>query len=148
MITTRKAISSDIPALTALLKELFAVEQDFSFDEIRQGRGLRQMIDNQRGCLLVAAVDGRVVGMCSGQLTISTAEGGLALLIEDVVVAKQWRRIGIGKCLMNAIAEWARLMKVTRLQLLADRNNEQALNFYKNIGWQSTQLICLRKTLN
>lgn len=106
------------------------------------------MIDNQRGCLLVAAVDGRVVGMCSGQLTISTAEGGLALLIEDVVVAKQWRRIGIGKCLMNAIAEWARLMKVTRLQLLADRNNEQALNFYKNIGWQSTQLICLRKTLN
>jgi ribosomal protein S18 acetylase RimI-like enzyme len=148
MITTRKAISSDIPALTALLKELFSVEQDFSFDETRQGRGLRQMIDNQRGCLLVAAVDGRVVGMCSGQLTISTAEGGLALLIEDVVVAKQWRRKSIGKCLMNAIAEWARLMKVTRLQLLADRNNEQALNFYKNIGWQSTQLICLRKTLN
>jgi ribosomal protein S18 acetylase RimI-like enzyme len=31
------------------------------------------------------------------------------------------------------------------LQLLADKNNLPALNFYQKQGWQSTQLVCLRK---
>jgi GNAT superfamily N-acetyltransferase len=43
------------------------------------------------------------------------------------------------------IEDWARERGVKRLELLADRNNSPALEFYRKLNWQSTQLICLHK---
>lgn len=148
MTTIREATIADIPALVQLLNLLFSIEADFSFDEERQSRGLALMIESAQGCLLVAQDQGRIVGMCSGQLTISTAEGGVALLVEDVVILMPWRRMGLGRSLMAELERWAMQRGVTRLQLLADLTNQSALNFYKKIGWDNTQLICLRKRLD
>ena len=83
--------------------------------------------------------------MCSGQLTVSTSEGGLAVLVEDVIVNQVGRGRGVGRQLMESLGQWADSQGATRLQLLADRNNQPALEFYKKLGWQSTELICLRK---
>lgn len=84
--------------------------------------------------------------MCTAQLLISTAEGGLSTLVEDVVILPAWQRQGTGKKLMEAVAEWSALQGATRIQLLADRNNTRALGFYNRIGYRPTDLICLRKT--
>lgn len=144
MVFVRAAQAGDIDTLVLLLKSLFAIERDFQFDSSRQQRGLAMMLDNPGGCLLVAEAEGRVVGMCSGQLLVSTAEGGPALLVEDVVVFEQWRGRGVGRLLMEALGQWAGKRKVSRLQLLADRNNAPALGFYRRLGWKNTELICLR----
>jgi ribosomal protein S18 acetylase RimI-like enzyme len=48
---------------------------------------------------------------------------------------------------MAALADWASRRGATRMQLLADMNNTPALDFYKRIGWRSTDLVCLRDTL-
>jgi hypothetical protein len=72
-----------------LLNELFSREADFDVDEKCQHRGLKLMLDgcgNHR-CVKVADVAGAVVGMCTAQILISTAKGGLVALIEDMVVA-------------------------------------------------------------
>lgn len=145
MVTIRAAVLEDIQSLTALLETLFSIEEDFIFNETLQRRGLQMMLDNARGCILTAEVAGSIIGMCSGQLTVSTAEGGPALLIEDVVVHEDWRGQGVGRRLMEGIENWAGKNKSARLQLLADRNNASALSFYKNLGWKTTDLICLRK---
>lgn len=147
MITIRPARTSDIDRLTSLLQALFTIEEDFVGDEAKQRRGLKMMLDNQRACLLVAEGADGVIGMCSGQLLISTAEGGLSLLVEDVVIDEPWRGRGVGRLLMSAMSEWAKTNHVSRLQLLADRNNSSALEFYQRLGWQTTQLICLRRLL-
>jgi len=141
----RPARQEDIPALTGLLHLLFSIEEDFSFDQPRQEQGLRLLLFNPACRILVAEIDFCVVGMCSGQLTISTAEGGVALLVEDVVVAKKWRGCGIGHALLDQIAQWGAGKGVRRLQLLADRNNAEGLSFYEKLGWKHTQLICLRR---
>jgi len=146
-ITIRAACPDDIERLTALLQALFSIEEDFDFDADLQRSGLELMLVNPLGCLLAAEANGKVVGMCSGQLTVSTAEGGPAALIEDVVVDKGWRGRGIGRLLMAAVEKWARKNRATRLQLLADRNNTSALGFYEKLNWGGTELICLRKTL-
>ncbi|MDD3813509.1 MAG: GNAT family N-acetyltransferase [Desulfocapsaceae bacterium] len=143
----RNAEPADLDSLIYLLAALFAIEEDFIFDESRQRRGLTLMLGNERGCVLVAEAGGQVVGMCSGQLLISTAEGGLSLLVEDVVVHERWRGLGVGRQLIEAISDWARANKVSRLQLLADRNNIPALDFYRSLGWQTTELICLRTSV-
>lgn len=100
--------------------------------------------DNSR-CIMVAEVDHTVVGMCTAQILVSTAEGGKAALIEDVVVHKDYKGRGIGRSLMSSLEDWSKSQDVKRLELLADRNNQSALEFYKSLKWTETQLICLHK---
>lgn len=147
-VTIRPAQPVDLAALTLLLEDLFSIEEDFCFDESRQMRGLGQMLNNKRGRLLAAEADGKVVGMCSGQLLVSTAEGGPSVLVEDVIVGRTWRGKGVGTKLMQAVSAWAEGQGASRLQLLADRENASAIAFYGHLGWQKTQLICLRKRMS
>ena len=72
-------------------------------------------------------------------------EGCSVALVEDVVVDLQFRDRGIGRKLMESIEDWSRSRGATRMQLLADRTNFSALDFYDKIGWLPTQLICLRR---
>jgi GNAT superfamily N-acetyltransferase len=67
--------------------------------------------------------------------------------VEDVVVEAAWRGQGLGRRLLAALADWAGEQGISRLQLLADRNNQPALDFYRQLGWQTTALICLRQRL-
>lgn len=146
-VTIETAGEHDIDALGALLQQLFAIEADFHFDAARVRRGLEQLLATPRACLLVARRNGRVVGMCSAQLVISTAEGAYSAWVEDVVVDGAHRGQGIGQRLLEGIAAWAQGQGASRLQLLADRENRPALDFYRDNGWQQTQLLALRTTL-
>lgn len=143
----RTARPEDLDALVDLLRMLFCIEADFDFDAARQRQGLAMLLAHEAAVLLVAEAAGQVIGMCSGQLTISTAEGGFALLVEDVVVAQAWQGRGVGRELLAALEQWAASRKIGRLQLLADRNNTPALEFYRKLGWQPTELICQRRRL-
>lgn len=144
----RKAEFTDIPDLSRLLTILFAIENDFEPNDLIQQRGLEMMLkDDTNRCILVVALDKKVIGMVTGQILISTAEGGPAAMIEDLIVDKEHRGNGLGKQLLSSIEEWAVEKGASRLQLLADKNNTSALEFYKKISWNYTQLICLRKKL-
>ncbi|MFZ2171953.1 MAG: GNAT family N-acetyltransferase [Methylococcaceae bacterium] len=147
MITIRTAKPSDIPQLVELLKALFAIEADFDFDRDKQACGLNLLLKSAKDCILVAELlsDNRVLGMCTVQTLISTAEGGPVGLLEDLVVAADFRDQGIGSKLVDEAVYWAQCQGLKRLQLLADKNNLPALNFYQKQGWESTQLVCLRK---
>ncbi|MFQ6757997.1 MAG: GNAT family N-acetyltransferase [Deltaproteobacteria bacterium] len=143
----RPALLGDLDGLVDLLRMLFAIEADFAFDAALQRRGLAMLLAHEGAVILVAEAAGQVIGMCSGQLTISTAEGGFSLLVEDVVVAEAWQGKGIGRALLAALEQWAADRKIGRLQLLADRNNAAALEFYRKLGWQGTELICQRRRI-
>ncbi len=144
----RSARAADVESLVALLFDLFTLETDFVPDSKRQYAGIMHMIDHpERAFIAVAESRGGVVGMCSIQSVFSTAEGGLAGLIEDCVVAPAFRGKGIGKRLLAVIAQWAMSNGAYRLQLLADEYNEKALHFYTRNGWIETRLRCYRQLL-
>ena len=88
-----------------------------------------------------------MIGFCSVQTLISTAEGGPVGLIEDVVVAEGWRSNGVGRKLLEGAEAWARRRGCSRLQLLADQDNPPALGFYAHLGWQQTSLRNWRRLL-
>ncbi|WP_320172097.1 GNAT family N-acetyltransferase [Maridesulfovibrio sp.] len=144
-VTIRTARSADLAPMADLLKMLFSIESDFSADRSRQLEGLKMLLGNPRACILVADSGGEVVGMCTGQIVISTAEGGPSILVEDVVVREDFQSRGIGARLMQGLYEFAEENRATRLQLLADCENEPALKFYNKTGWDKTSMICLRK---
>jgi ribosomal protein S18 acetylase RimI-like enzyme len=147
MVTIRTANPSDIAQLVALLQELFAIEKDFVFDPVKQTNGLNQLLNSDKDFILVAESSkvNKVVGMCTIQTLISTAEGGQVGLLEDLVVAAGFRHQGIGSKLLAEAIYWTECQGLKRLQLLADKNNLPALGFYKKQGWLATELVCLRK---
>ena len=145
-IKIRKAYKSDIPPMCDLLTELFSIEADFIADPDKQARGLQLLLeDKDRSLVLVAAVGDEVVGMCSVQTLISTSEGSPVGLVEDVVVRNDYRGKGVGTALLSEIFSWCEEKGITRVQLLADRDNQEALDFYASREWIFTNLICMRK---
>ena len=143
------ARADDLPVLVLLLRELFTIEQGFSADASRQERGLRLLLEHpDRAAIFVARDEaGRVIGMVSGQLVFSTAEGAPSVWIEDLVVAAAWRKHGVGRALLERIGEWARSRGATRAQLLVDTCNEPAEHFYHRLGWERTSLVARRLML-
>lgn len=141
----RFAVLEDLTSLVALLQQLFSLEVDFVGDPEKQRQGLRLLLANPQAIVVVVAFEKQVLGMCSGQLLISTAEGGYSVLVEDVVVLPEWQGQGFGRALLAAVADWAEERGATRLQLLADRNNAPAFGFYRQLGWQTTELVCLKR---
>ncbi len=143
----RPAKEDDIPRICDLLSELFSIEADFIADREKQARGLRLLLQDRSGSslIIVAEKDNEVIGVCSVQTLISTAEGGRVGFVEDVVVAREFRGQGIGSLMIEHLTNWAKEQKLKRIQLLADKENLPALAFYAGRQWKKTGLICLRK---
>ncbi|MCE5284847.1 MAG: GNAT family N-acetyltransferase, partial [Pelosinus sp.] len=108
-LVLRKAERKDIEAMVGLISLVFALEEDFVIDDAKQRQGLEMLFLHPAGrYLLVAEYQGVIIGMCSAQLLISTAEGGWKALVEDVVVRKEYRGKGIGKSMLADIEVWAK----------------------------------------
>lgn len=147
MLKLRPAVAADMDSLLQLLEQLFTIEQDFTFNPGKQKRGIELLLQSDSAYLVVAELSGEVVGMATLQILISTAEGGRAGLVEDVVVSADHRGKGIGQSLLSHLTEWAEKNNLMRLQLLADKDNQAALEFYSHQNWSRTSLLAFRKSL-
>lgn len=143
----RPAGSGDLPAMTRLLQELFAVETEFEADPEKQRCGLQMLLDSPKAGIWVAERRGRVVGMVTVQIVVSTAEGGFSGLLEDLVISSAYRRRGLGKALLNAAVKWAWEQGAKRIQLLADGRNVSAVIFYRKQDWKQTNMVALRRSI-
>lgn len=148
MIEIDFASTADLPHLADLLAELFALESDFAPERDKQLRGLQLILDNPSlGRLFVLRIDGAVAGMANALITVSTAEGGKVLLLEDVIVSRAHRGGGFGRRLVEHVLDWARTQGMTRITLLADRDNAPALDFYRALGFDGSNMTVLRRKL-
>lgn len=142
------ATPDDLPTLADLLTELFALESDFAPDRAKQLAGLRLVLDNPAlGRLFVLRVDGAVAGMANALVTVSTAEGSRVVILEDVILSARLRGSGLGRRLVEHVFAWARDQGMTRVTLLADRDNPAALAFYARLGFQPSAMRVLRRRL-
>ncbi len=79
--------------------------------------------------------------------TISTAEGGFVLLLEDLIVHRDHRHRGFGDRLLEYSLNFAREKNFLRITLLTDRANEEAREFFKAHGFLDLKMIPLRMFL-
>jgi GNAT superfamily N-acetyltransferase len=80
--------------------------------------------------------------------TISTAEGGFVIMLEDVIVHRAHRGKGFGDKLLKHSIAYARKKDFLRITLLTDRLNDQGQHFFKEHGFFESQMIPLRLILN
>src|SRR5207302_11379131 len=144
-VVIEPATDADMDELSEMLVELFAQESDFRPDKEKQLRGLRLIFEQpSRGRVFVLRRDGVIVGMINLLFTISTAEGGFVILLEDLVVHDSFRGHGYGAQLLEYAINFAKQKKFLRITLLTDRPELRSQNFFKRHGFYESSTLPMR----
>ncbi|MEI6338934.1 MAG: GNAT family N-acetyltransferase [Verrucomicrobiota bacterium] len=139
------ATLDDLPELTEMLFELFSQEQDFVPNREKQMRGLRFLLEApSRGRIFVLRSQNRIIGMINLLITISTAEGGFVLLLEDLIVDRAHRGQGYGTKLLNYAIEFAKKKNFLRITLLTDQPDEPHKHIYLKNGFVQSAMVPMR----
>ncbi len=144
-IRIEPATLEDLPQLVDLLVDLFTQEKDFVPDREKQMRGLRLILEQpNRGRIFVLRNERLIIGMINLLITISTAEGGFVLLLEDLVVTPEHRGQGYGSRLLEYALQFAKDKGFSRITLLTDKPNSRTQQFYLRHGFVESDMIPLR----
>ncbi|MEJ2856473.1 MULTISPECIES: GNAT family N-acetyltransferase [unclassified Saccharothrix] len=131
----RRARPEDVPAMVGLAEELAEYE--------RARHECRLTVDQLHTALFrdnpalfghVAEVDGRVVGMALWFLNFSTWRGTHGIYLEDLYVQPTQRGGGLGKALLQALAQECVANGYQRLEWSVLDWNAPAIGFYKSLG--------------
>jgi GNAT superfamily N-acetyltransferase len=131
----RPATEADAQLLFDLILELAGYEK--MADEVTgDAEVLRRSLFEQKAAeaLLLETADGEAVGYAIFFTTFSTFECRSGIWLEDVYVRPEHRRGGIGRLVMEHLAQIALDRGHVRLDWVALEWNEPALNFYEGIG--------------
>jgi GNAT superfamily N-acetyltransferase len=129
------ATEADLDELSELVGELFAQESDFRPNKDKQLRGLRLIFEQpNRGRVFVLR----------RLFTISTAEGGFVVLLEDLVIHKEYQAHGYGSKLLQHAIDFARQKNFLRITLLTDRPENLAQEFFRRHGFHESSMIPMR----
>src|SRR2546429_7510588 len=144
-VVIEPATEADLDELSEMLGGLFSQESDFRPDKDKQLHGLRLIFERpSRGRVFVLRRDGAIVGMINLLFTISTAEGGFVILLEDLVVHKQFQGHGYGKKLLQHAIDFAKQKNFLRVTLLTDRPENVAQEFFRHHGFVDSSMIPMR----
>jgi GNAT superfamily N-acetyltransferase len=144
-VVIEPATEVDLDELSEMLGGLFAQEGDFRPDKEKQLRGLRLIFEQpSRGRVFVLRRNGAIVGMINLLFTISTAEGGFVMLLEDLVIHKQYQGKGYGSRLLQHAIDFAKQKNFLRVTLLTDRPENAAQEFFRHHGFVESSMIPMR----
>ena len=142
------ATAEDISELVDLLVDLFEVEADFQPNPVAQFRGLQLLIGNpSRGRIFVMRKDGEIVAMANLLFSVSTALGGFALLLEDLIVKPDLRGKGYGTELLNYVISFSKRKNFSRITLLTDRLSVESQRFFQRFGFKHSEMVPMRLIL-
>lgn len=143
------ATLEDIEVLTTLLMTLFDEEEDFVPDRDKQQHGIRLILEQpNRGRIFVVRNEHTIIGMVNLLFTISTAEGGFVILMEDVVVHPDHRGQHYGSMLLEHVIQFARDKDFSRITLLTDKISQPSQRFFQRYGFVHSKMIPMRLVLN
>ncbi len=134
MFNIRKAETKDIPSILVLIKELAVFERQPNAVLLSEGE-LEQALfgENPWVFVYVAETESKVVGMALYYYGFSTWKGR-SLHLEDLIVNENFRKLGIGKALMNQVIQVAKNEKVERMSWEVLDWNEPAIKFYESLN--------------
>jgi GNAT superfamily N-acetyltransferase len=133
-ILIRKGVKSDLPQVLELIRELAVFEKNP--DEVTNT--LSSLEEDGFGDkpvygLFVAELNGKISGMALYFTKYSTWKGK-GIYLDDLIVTERHRGKGIGKKLLDAVIEEAKVSGAKQLHWQVLDWNTPAIEFYKKIG--------------
>ncbi len=132
--STREATISDVPEILNLIRELAVFEKSphavvVTEKELEEsGFGFQPAFK-----CFVAEQAGEILGMALIYFRFSTWVGR-TIHLEDLIVKKAHRGLGIGSALYALVMDYAAKKKVRRVEWVVLDWNQNAINFYEKTG--------------
>ncbi len=147
-VVIEPATFEDLDELSLLLGELFSEESDFRPNKDKQLHALRLIFEQpNRGRVFVLRQDRTIVGMINLLFTISTAEGGFVITLEDLVVHENYRGKGYGAMLLQYAIDFAKKKNFLRITLLTDRPEVASQALFRRYGFRESSMMPMRLLL-
>jgi RimJ/RimL family protein N-acetyltransferase len=132
-LTVRPAVESELDAVVNILWSVAGegrwVGTELPFDRRERRRLYERMMHSSAGTVVVAEVDGRIVGQASVQVaSYGVADLGMAIL-------DGYRGRGIGTALLTAAIEWAAGTGSHKMSLEVWPHNQAGLALYRKLGF-------------
>lgn len=144
----RLATIEDISGLCNLLKILFEQEEEFSFEQDKQENALKTLLSSpELGHILVIEMSNKIVGMVTILYTFSTALNEKVGLLEDMIIAPDHQKKGLGSALIDYALDFAKSKGLKRITLLTDSTNIKAHKFYEKNHFSLSNMMPFRKIL-
>jgi ribosomal protein S18 acetylase RimI-like enzyme len=130
MATIKVLTSSDLPLLLHPADAVFDNPVDETF--------AREFLNDPRHHIVVALVDGIVIGFASAVHYIHPDKPP-ELWINEVGVADAYQGQGVGKAIMKEMLELGKRIGCVNAWVLTDRNNAAANRLYKSVGGKAAE---------
>ena len=148
MVTTRfrRSTVDDLDALVELGRE-YCEADGHVFDRTTVRAGFSGVVDDDTyGVVLVAEVDGAVIGYAVVSWGWSIEIGGLDVVLDEIYVRPRGR--GVGSALLEATEAMCRDVGAKRVFLETERDNERARRWYSANGFGIETSIWMSKELD
>jgi len=134
-VQIRAATEADVPVVFDLILELAEYEK-LAEEVAGDAEILRRTLFEEKAAeaLLIETSDGEAIGYAIFFTTFSSFECRSGIWLEDVYVRPEHRRGGIGRAVMEHLAQLAHHRGHVRLEWVALDWNEPALKFYEGLG--------------
>ncbi len=131
----RNAMVSDARALAKLNRE----EMGYDFPVEETGKKLQASLENPEKKILVAEIQGRVVGYVHLE-SYDVLYAPHMKNVMGIAVAGEFRRQGVGKALLTAGETWARETGAVAVRLVSGDARKGAHAFYQSLGYTGNKL--------
>lgn len=146
-IIVRQAEIHDISQIKELLLQLYdAILYDAGLNPGMIEQNLAKVFSDEPAILLAEKEDS-VVGMIYIIYNQSLLHAGLSACIEELVVHKDFRGLGIGELLVEKSVEMERAKECVELEVSTEFTNKNAISFYEKSGFQQIGVL-LEKELD
>jgi glucosamine-phosphate N-acetyltransferase len=134
MSSIRQCTSVDFEQIFVLLEQLWP-DKTLDRDALRwvYSRGLTSGFQRY----LCAVENESVVGFCSLTIKNNLWQAGYLAHIDELIVRKEWRGLGIGSALLAAIIGVARQAGCSRVELDSAFHRSEAHSFYQQRGFEN-----------
>lgn len=134
-ITIAPVVPAEIPTLLELIHELARFEQlEHEVEATAESLNHSLFGPQPAAGALFAHCDGEVAGYAIYFFTFSSFVGRAGIWLEDVYVRPQFRKRGLGRRLIEAVARIGAERGCGRFEWAALNWNERALEFYRGLG--------------
>jgi ribosomal protein S18 acetylase RimI-like enzyme len=143
-IIIRKLSETDLKPLANLYKQFWGEESDVE----KMKQRFMKTRDNQKYIILSAIYNGALAGSIMGiECDELYGECNPFLVIENLVVDKQYRKKGIGKALMQELEKYAKERNCTQILFITEANRKEAILFYESLGYDSNTHAGFKKSI-
>jgi GNAT superfamily N-acetyltransferase len=139
-IKIRTATKNDFTAILELLYELKRPKPKTKAEKTRFEKQISHYVSDRDKKILVAESNSNIVGVVSMMFLLRLNRTREELYIPELVVAKKYKRLGIGRLLINSCIYIAKKKNCFRIRLESGKQRKEAHKFYPNMGFKQSAL--------